>query len=665
MACRLPQGIDSPEALWEALLRGEDLVSEIPAERWDADSYYDPEPGVPDRSVSRWGGFLDDVAGFDPEFFGIGEREAAALDPQHRLLLEVSWEAVEHAGLAPKSVAGSQGGVFVGLSHSDYAFLAADAGALGQMYGFSGSAASLASGRIAHTLGLRGPALTVDTAGSSSLLAVHMACRSLHDGESDLALAGGCMVMLEPRTFTSMSGRGMLSPTGRCRTFDVGADGYVRSEGCAMVLLKRLPDALHDGDRILAVLRGTAANQDGSSEGFATPSQNAADAQVAVYRAALAAAGVDADTVGLVEADGAGTPGGDSIEFASLAQVYGADGNQCALGSVKSNAGHTDSAAGAVALTKAILSLRHGAIPPMLHFTRLPDDLARIETGLVVPERTAPWPATDTNPRRAAVSSYGFSGTNVHAILEQAPDTDDPEDLATEAATPGQLLFALSSTSAAGLRETSRRLAGWLENHADSVALSDLAFTLARRRGYRPVRTALVAGDLPELTSALRQVADGDTPYHAAVGQDDRGPVWVFSGAGSQWSGMGADLLANEPVFAATVAQAEPLIAAESGFSVSEAIAGPQAVTGIDRAEPTLFTMQVALAATMEKSYGVRPAAVLGQSAGEVAAAVVAGALSLKTGCASSAAVRRCCRGWPVPVRWRRSNCPPTKCFRS
>ncbi len=639
MACRLPHGIDSPEALWEALLRGEDLISEIPAERWDADSYYDPEPGVPDRSVSRWGGFLDDVAGFDPEFFGIGEREAAALDPQHRLLLEVSWEALEHAGLAPKSVAGSQGGVFVGLSQSDYAFLAADAGALGQMYGFSGSAASLASGRIAHTLGLRGPALTVDTAGSSSLLAVHLACRSLHDGESDLALAGGCMVMLEPRTLTSMSGQGMLSPTGRCRTFDVGADGYVRAEGCAMVLLKRLPDALHDGDRILAVLRGTAANQDGSSESFATPSQDAADAQVAVYRAALAAAGVDADTVGLVEADGAGTPGGDSIEFASLAQVYGADGNECVLGSVKSNAGHTDSAAGAVALTKAILSLRHGAVPPMLHFTRLPDDLARIETGLVVPERTAPWPATDTKPRRAAVSSYGLSGTNVHAILEQAPDTDDPEDLATEAATQGPLLFALSSTSADGLRETSRRLGDWLENRADSVALSDLAYTLARRRGYRPVRTALVAGDLPELTSALRKVADGSyqsAAYHAAVGQDDRGPVWVFSGAGSQWSGVGADLLANEPVFAATVAQAEPLIAAESGFSVSEAITGaltePQAVTGIDRAEPTLFTMQVALAATMEKSYGVRPAAVLGHSAGEVAAAVVAGALSLEDG---------------------------------
>ena len=253
----------------------------------------------------------------------------------------------------------------------------------------------------------------------------------------------------------------------------------------------------------------------------------------------------------------------------------------------------------------------------------------------------------------------------MHAILEQAPDTDDPEALATEAATPGPLLFALSSTSADGLRETSRRLAGWLENRADSVALSDLAYTLARRRGYRPVRTALVAGDLPELTSALRKVADGDTPYHAAVGQDDRGPVWVFSGAGSQWSGMGADLLANEPVFAATVAQAEPLVAAESGFSVSEAIAGPQAVTGIDRAEPTLFTMQVALAATMEKSYGcAQPRSSAIRRARWRQPSSQARCHS-KTGCASSAAVRRCCRGWPVPVRWRRWNCPPTKCFRS
>ncbi len=616
MACRLPHGINSPAALWEAFLRSEDLVSEIPAERWDADSYFDPVPGVPDRSVSRWGGFLDDVAGFDPEFFGIDDPEAAALDPQHRLLLEVSWEAVEHAGLAPRSMLGTQGGVFVGLSNSEYAFLAADAGTLGQPYGVRGSAPSLASGRIAHTLGLRGPALTVDTAGSSSLLAVHLACRSLHDGESDVALAGGCAVMLEPRTSTSMSGDGMLSPTGRCRTFDADADGYVRSEGCAMVLLKRLPDAQRDGDRILAVLRGTAANQDG------------AGAHVAVYRAALAAAGVDADTVGLIEADGTGTPAADSAEFASLAEVYGAAGHACAVGSAKSNLGHTEAAAGVVGLIKAVLSLRHGVVPPLLHFTRLPDELARLETGLVVPEQTTPWSATDANPRRAAVSSCGLSGTNVHAIVEQAPDSDGT----TGSADTGPLLYALSSTSAGGLRETASRLADWADDSADSVALPDLAYTLARRRGYRPVRAALIAGDLPELTGALRAVAGGHTSYSDAVGHDDGGPVWVFSGDGSHWAGVGAALLVDEPVFAATVAQAEPLVAAESGFSVTEAIAGPRAVTGIDRAGPTLFTVQVALAATMEQSYGVHPGAVLGHSAGEVAAAVVAGALSLEDG---------------------------------
>ena len=563
MACRLPDGIDSPEALWEAVLRGEDLVSEIPAERWDADSYYDPEPGVPDRSVSRWGGFLDDVAGFDPEFFGIGEREAAAIDPQHRLLLEASWEAVEHAGLAPKSLAGSLSGVFVGLSHDDYAFLAADAGALGQMYTFTGSASSLASGRIAHTLGLRGPALTVDTACSSGLLAVHMACRSLHDGESDLALAGGCTVMLEPRTFTSLSRPGMLSPTGRCRTFDVAADGFVRSEGCAVVLLKRLPDALHAGDRILAVLRGTAANQDGRSESFSTPSP---DAQVAVYRAALAAAAVDAGTVGMVEAHGTGTPVFDPIEFASLAQVYGAAGSDCALGSVKSNFGHTESAAGAIALIKAILSLRHGVVPPMLHFTRLPDDLARIETELFVPQEPVLWPATDTNPRRAAVSSFGLSGTNVHAIVEQAPDTDEAP---AEPATRGPLLFALSSSSADGLRETSRRLADWVEKRADSVALSDLAYTLARRRAHRPVRTAVVAAGLPELTSALRKVGSGSLQGQIKLPRIAPRSVRTTAvrcgcSPGRVRSGpaMGADLLANEPVFAATVAEVEPLIAA-------------------------------------------------------------------------------------------------------
>ena len=637
MACRLPGGIESPEQLWDALLRGDDFVTEIPPDRWDADEYYDPEPGVPGRSVSRWGAFLDDVGGFDAEFFRISEQQAIAIDPQHRVLLETSWEAVEHAGLDPRSLAGSLTGVFVGLTHQDYLVLTSGADALADPYAVPGCSYSMASGRIAHTLGLHGPATTVDTACSSGLMALHMACRSLHDGESDLALAGGCALLMEPEGSASASAQGALSPTGRCHSFDVAADGFVRSEGCAVVMLKRLPDALRDGDRVLAVVRGTAANQDGHSENISTPS---VDAQVAVYRAALATAEVDPGTVGVVEAHGTGTPVGDPIEYRSLAQVYGAAGNRCLLGSAKSNLGHTESAAGLIGLIKAILSLQHGVVPPMLHFTQLPGELAGIATGLSVPQAITPWPSSsDHAPRRAAVSSYGMSGTNVHAIVEHAPEQAaanvSHHNGATVSGTAAPLLFALSSTSSEGLRQTSRRLADWVESRANGevngLVPADLAYTLARRRAHRPVRTAVLAASLSELTTGLREVADGDISYPAAAGHDDRGPVWVFSGQGSQWAAMGAELLATEPAFAATVARAEPLIARECGFSVTEAMSAPETVTGIDRVQPTIFTMQVALAAAM-RSYGVRPGAVIGHSLGEAAAAVVAGALSLEDG---------------------------------
>ena len=417
MACRLPGGIDSPQRLWEALLRGEDFVGEIPADRWDADLYYDPEPGVPGRSITRWGAFLDDVGGFDSDFFGMTEREAIAIDPQHRLLLETSWDAFEHAGLVPSTVAGSQTGVFVGLTHGDYELLAAGSDAVEGPYGFSGTSNSFASGRVSYALGLHGPAVTVDTACSSGLMAVHQACRSLDDGETDLALAGGVAVALEPRKSIAGSLQGMLSPTGRCHTFDEAADGFVSGEGCIVLLLKRLPDAVRDGDRILAVIRGTAANQDGSTVNIATPSE---PAQVAVYQAALAAAGVNPTTIGMVEAHGTGTPVGDPIEYASLAAVYGTDG-PCVLGSAKTNFGHLQSTSGPLGLMKTILALQHGVVPQNLHFNRLPDELAEIKTELFVPQTSAPWPTNGHHPRRAAVSSYGMSGTNVHAILEQAP----------------------------------------------------------------------------------------------------------------------------------------------------------------------------------------------------------------------------------------------------
>jgi acyl transferase domain-containing protein/acyl carrier protein len=628
MACRLPGGIDSPEQLWEALLRGDDLVTEIPPDRWDADEYYDPQPGTPGRSVCKWGAFLDDVAGFDPEFFGITEKEATAMDPQHRLLLETSWEAMEHGGLTLNTLAELRTGVFVGLMHDDYQFVHAEANALEGPYGYMGNSFAMGSGRIAYTMGLHGPAMTVDTACSSGLAAVHVACRSLHEGESDIALAGGASVSLEPRKSCSGSAIGMLSATGRCHAFDVAADGFVVGEGCAVLLLKRLPDALADGDRILAVLRGTAANQDGHTVNIVTPSRAA---QVEAYRAALAVAGVDARTVGMVEAHGPGTPVGDPIEYASLAEVYGLD-RPCALASVKTNFGHTQSAAGALGLMKAVLALQHGVIPRNLHFNRLPDEMAQIETNLFVPQENTLWPSNGHHgPRRAAVSSYGFSGTNVHAIVEQAPAMVALSDPPTTPASDGPLLFPLSATSADGLRQTARRLGDWVDAHALDLVASDLAYTFARRRAHRPVRTAVIARSLDELTEGLGKVAESDFPYQSAVGQDDRGPVWLFSGQGSQWAAMGAELLATEPVFAATVAKVEPLIAQESEFSVTKSISAPETVTGIDRIQPALFTMQIALAATM-RAYGVRPGAVIGHSMGEAAAAVVAGALSLEDG---------------------------------
>ncbi|MDH6193819.1 polyketide synthase 5 [Mycobacterium frederiksbergense] len=628
MGCRLPGGIESPDQLWAALLQGEDLVTEVPTSRWDAEEFYDPEPGVPGRSVSKWGAFLDDVAGFDAGFFGISDREATAIDPQHRLLLETAWEAIEHAGIDPGTLSGSLTGVFMGLTHGDYQLLAADAHSIEGPYGFTGNNFSLASGRIAYHLGAHGPAYSVDSACSSSLLAVHNACRSLHDGESDLALAGGVCIVLEPRKLASGSAQGMLSPTGRCHAFDVAADGFVAGEAAAVLLLKRLSDAERDGDRILAVVRGTAANQDGHTVNIATPSR---DAQVAVYRAALAAAAIDPATVGLVEAHGTGTPVGDPIEFASLATVYGTAA-PCALGSSKTNFGHSQSASGAVGLMKAVLALQHGTVPPNLHFTQLPDEMARIKTDLFVPQEIVDWPVMGEHPRRAAVSSYGLSGTNVHAVLEQAVEAGaDAVDSGSGSGQPtGSSLFLLSATSADELRRTAARLADWLADRAD-IDLTDLAYTLARRRAHRPVRTAVLADDRGRLISGLREIAAGEIPYEPAVGQGDRGPVWVFSGQGSQWAGMGATLLASEPAFAAAVAEIEPLIARESGFSVTEAMSAPDVVSGIDRVQPTVFAIQVALGATL-RSRGVQPGAVIGHSMGEVAAAVVSGVLSLEDG---------------------------------
>lgn len=626
IGCRLPGFIGSPDTLWDALLRGTDLVTEIPPERWNADDDYDATPGVPGRSVSRWGAFLEDPTGFDFPFFGIGEPEALFMDPQHRLLLEVTWEAAEHAGLDPRRLAGTDAGVFFGLSHQDYMQVTRDAGAMGRAYSFTGIPFSMASGRVAHAMGLKGPAVTMDTACSSSLVAVHSARRSLLAHECSVAFAGGAMLMFAPSTYASASGLGMLSPTGRCHAFDVRADGFVRAEGCGVVMLKRLDDALRDKDRVLAVIRGSAINQDGRTHNILAPSRSA---QAAVIERALAEAGVDPSSIGMIEAHGTGTPVGDTEEFNSLSTHYGRH-SPCALGSLKSNLGHAESAAGVLGLIKATLAVAKGAVPRSLHFQELPEHLRAVETRLFVPTDTVAWPETGVDGlRRAAVSSYGMSGTNVHVVLEQAPAAAPCRNAAVAEDCPH--LFLLSASSSQALRRTAGRLATWLAARAGLLSPADVARTLACRRGHRPVRQVLIARTLDDLTAQLRDLAaeapvDSDTADH-----DGRGPVFVFSGQGSQWDTMGAALLDSDTVFAGTVAEIEPLMAAIGGFSVTESLSQPGSLEGIDRIQPAIFTMQVALAASL-KAKGVLPSAVIGHSMGEVSAAVVAGALSLEDG---------------------------------
>ncbi|QCX82930.1 Mycocerosic acid synthase (plasmid) [Streptomyces sp. YIM 121038] len=628
MGCRFPGGVDSPSAFDRLLQERRQVVCPLPVDRWDPRMLgeLDPQP------LPEHGCFLADVKGFDPEFFGMSPRLAAQVDPQQRLLLEVVWEAVEHAGIPPSSLAGARGGVFVGMCYPDYSMRWGDR--LDQWSGHLGfgTLMSVATGRVSHLLGLHGPSVTLDTACSSSLTAVHMACRSLASGDCDLALAGGVNLILAPHGLVTFAQLNMMSASGACHAFDAAADGFVRGEGCGVVVLKRLDDAQQDDDRVLAVIRGSAVNQEGRShELMMMPST---EAQAMVLREAVARSGIDPAGVGLVETHGTGTPVGDPVEFAALARVYGQGRGRCALGAVKGNIGHLEPAAGVAGLIKAVQCLRNGTVPANAAFTRWNPQIDPSATRLFVPTHPTPWPVQGA-PRTAAVSAFGVSGTNAHIVLDQAPRrtaTAGGKPAATRASRPdGPDVVVLSASSGAVLGPAAARLASWVEGEGAQVPVRDLAHTLALRRDPSPGRLAVATTGREHLTATLRGFAEGRSDPALRSGTAPRGikrrPVMVFSGHGSQWAAMGAALLEKEPAFAAALEEVEPLIQQEAGFSVTRALTAPDTVRGVGRVQPAIFAMHLALAATW-RHYGVEPAAVIGHSMGEAAAAVIAGALS-------------------------------------
>ena len=622
IGCRLPGNVSGPESFWQLLVDGRDAVCEVPADRWDADAFYDPDPQAPGRMTTKWGGFVDDVAGFDADFFGITPREAVAMDPQQRILLEVAWEALEHAGLPPDSLSGTRTAAMMGVSAWDYTILNLERHAEIDAYMSTGNPHSAAVGRISYLLGLRGPAVAVDTACSSSLVAIHLACQSLRLRESDVALAGGVHLSLSPFTSIALSKWSALSPTGRCKTFDALADGFVRSEGCGVVVLKRLADAVGDGDRVLAVVRGSAINQDGRSNGMTAP--NAA-AQRDVITTALRQADATADSVSYVETHGTGTILGDPIEFEALAATYGRGEGSCALGSVKTNIGHLEAAAGVTGFVKAILAVNRGYIPPNLHFTRWNPAIDASSTRLFVPTEGTAWPTGGT--RRAAVSSFGLSGTNAHVVIEQAPD---PAPAPQPGSAPVVSTLVVTGKTPQRLASTAAVLAEWLAGPGAAVPLADVAHTVNHHRARHSWFGAVVARDHTAAVAGLRALATG-TPAPGVVGATEAthgtGTVFVYSGQGAQWAGMGRRLLADEPAFAAAIAELEPEFVAQTGFSLHQTLAEGRAVVGIDNIQPVLVAIQLALTA-LWRHYGVSPDAVIGHSMGEVSAAVVSGALT-------------------------------------
>ncbi len=628
MGCRFPGGVNTPAQYWRLLREGASGVVRVPADRWDADAFYSEDHTKPGTICNREGGFLTSwqPAEFDAEFFNISPREAKAMDPQQRLLLEVAWEALENAGVTAQQIRGTQTGVFVGGTTIDY--LLSFASNLRpediDPYVPFGSAMNFITGRLSYFLGVHGPAVGLDTACSSSLVTIHLACQSLRRRESDQALAAGVNLILSPRNSIACSRWGMLAPDGRCKTFDVDANGYVRSEGCGVVMLKRLSDAVREGDSVLAVVRGSAVNQDGPSSGQIVPS---GPAQQAVLRAALAAARLQPSEIDYIEAHGTGTALGDPIELEALSQVFGErDGSApLVLGSVKTNLGHLESAAGVAGFIKTVLSLQHGYIPQHVNFTALTPNASAGASRFTIAADGMAWPAV-TRARRAGVSSFGVSGTNAHVVVEQAPATE----IAVAQPEPVINTLLISGKTPARIAPTAGMLAEWMTGAGADVRLADVAHTVNHHRTRYKNLAAVCARDRAQAVAGLQALAAAEPaegvvePYLEPAGS---GTVFVYSGQGSQWAGMGRRLLAEEPAFAAAVAELEPAFVAQTGFSLQQVLAAGEPVVGIARIQPVLVGMQLALTA-LWRSYGVEPDAVIGHSMGEVTAAVVAGALT-------------------------------------
>ncbi|MGW4380755.1 type I polyketide synthase [Kitasatospora sp. NPDC004531] len=630
MSCRYPGGVRTPEDLWDLLIEERDGVSPFPTDRgWDVEGGFDADPDTPGTFYVREGGFLHDATGFDAGFFGISPREALAMDPQQRLLLEASWEAVERAGIDPATLRGSRTGVYTGVIYSEYG------SRLGrvpdEVEGFlgTGTIPSVASGRIAYTLGLEGPAVTLDTACSSSLVAVHLACQGLRSGDTTLALAGGVTVMSTPGLYVGFSRQRGLAPDGRSKSFSAAADGAGFGEGVGLLLLERLSDARRNGHPVLAVVRGSAVNQDGASNGLTAPN---GPAQQRVINGALAHAGLAPSEVDMVEAHGTGTVLGDPIEAQALMATYGQDrpaGQPLRLGSLKSNLSHTQAAAGVGGVIKSVLAIRHGVMPRTLHVDRPSPRIDWTEGAVSLLTEATPWPETG-RPRRAGVSSFGASGTNAHVILEQAPAEDDGPPAAP---TPLPAVpWILSARTPDALRAQAAALHARVTAQP-GLSVLDVGHSLLAGRSRLPERAVVVGADRDDLLAGLAALSRGKGSAAVLVGGGPRPgrSVLVFPGQGSQWVGMAVELLAGSEVFAGRMAECERALAPYVDWSLAQALGSEELLARVDVVQPVLWAVMVSLAEVW-RSFGVVPDAVVGHSQGEIAAACVAGGLSLEDG---------------------------------